>query len=117
MPPFVDRTELFRVLKIRSATTEQEAAADRVLEAAYLEILSEINFADDETVADLTAEEIALCEGVNLDRAADLWRHTESIPGVTGLLGDEGAMVAPARYSWERYAQRLAPIKRQWGLA
>jgi hypothetical protein len=54
---------------------------------------------------------------VNLDRAADLWRHTESIPGITGLLGDDGSVALPGRYSWNRYAERLAGCKNQWGLA
>jgi len=117
--PFVGATtdELFRILKIRQPTAEQLASAERVLQTAFLEIVAEIDFADGETVDDLTADEAALCVGVNLDRAADLWRHTESIPGVTGLLGDEGAIAQPARYSWERYAQRLTTVKRQWGLA
>ena len=116
---FTDATpdELFRILKVRNPTSEQTASAERVLETAYLEIVQEIDFAEGETVADLSSDEVALCTGVNLDRAADLWRHTESIPGVTGLLGDEGAIASPARYSWERYAQRLAAVKRQWGLA
>lgn len=109
--------ELFRILKIRTPTAEQTTSAERCLSTAYLEIVREIDFAADETVADLSADEVDLCTGVNLDRAADLWRHTESIPGVTGLLGDEGAIAAPPRYSWERYAQRLATVKRQWGIA
>lgn len=108
--------ELFRILKIRTPTDDQTASAERVLQAAYLEILAEIDLVDGD-VDDLTDDELELCTGVNIDRAADLWRHTESIPGVTGLLGDEGAIAQPARYSWERYAQRLAPVKRQWGIA
>lgn len=116
MPAFTDRSELFRILKIRTPTSEQEDAADRVIDAAYGEILAEIDI-EEADVGDLTSLEIALCEQVNLDRAADLWRHTESIPGVTGLIGDDGGAFIPGRYSWERYGQRLAPIKRQWGLA
>ena len=85
------------------------------------EINAEIDRADDDPIA---GWEIDLAEQVCLDRAADLWRHTESIPGVTGLLGDEGGfatstgpLLAYQRYSWERYAQRLAPLKEQFGIA
>jgi hypothetical protein len=53
---------------------------------------------------------------VNLDRAADLWRHTESVPGLVGI-PDEAMPTTFGRYSWERYAERLAPIKQEWGLA
>src|SRR5690349_1848320 len=117
--PFDNATtdELFRILKIRQPTDDQLVSADRQLNAAYLEILKEIDLPDDMTVDDLTDDELELCTGVNIDRAADLWRHSESIAGVTGLLGDEGAIAQPARYSWERYAQRLAPVKKQWGIA
>jgi hypothetical protein len=110
--PYATVGELFRILKIRAPTAEQTVAGDRVLAAAALEINAELDLAEP-----LSDPPPALVVGVNLDRAADLWRHTESIAGVTGLLGDEGAIVTPARYSWERYAQRLAPLKEQWGLA
>lgn len=111
---FATTAELFRILKVRTPTADQTAAAERVLFAAAGEIRAEIDIVTDD---DLAGWELALCEQVNLDRAADLWRHTESIPGITGLMGDEGGAILPGRYSWERYAQRLAPLKRQWGLA
>lgn len=109
-------TELFRILKVRTATTEQTAAATRYLTAATLEIDAELDRATDATA--LTADELLLIESVAIDRAADLWRHTESIPGVMGAL-DDSPIASPGytRYSWERYAQRLAPLKGQWGVA
>lgn len=116
MPAFVDTDELFRVLKIRTPTAEQEEAAQRDIDTAYGEILDELGI-DEEDVADLTSMHLALCEGVNVERAADLWRHRESITGVTGLLGDDGGFAPPVRYSWERYAQRLANAKQSWGIA
>lgn len=109
---YADVDELARILKIRTPTAEQTAALRRVLYAAAAEIDAEVDRTEP-----FTLPYPALVVGVNLDRAADLWRHTESIPGITGLLGDEGGMVTPGRYSWERYAQRLAPLKGQWGLA
>lgn len=87
----------------------------RVLTVAQVEIDKEIDRADD--AAALTSDELDLLEQVNLDRGADLWRHTESLPGVTGLLGDETSAVLPGRYSWNRYAERLAPLKNQWGIS
>lgn len=111
---FATATELARILKIRTPSTEQSAALDRVLLAAAGEIYAEINLADTDTLADWETD---LCMQVNLDRGADLWRHTESIPGMTGLLGEGDGTPLPGRYSWDRYAQRLAPVKRQWGLA
>jgi hypothetical protein len=106
--------ELFRILKIRTPTADQTDAGERVLLAAAQEIDDEIDLADD---VDLTDRQLAIAAQVNLDRAADLWRHTESIPGITGLLGDDGSVALPGRYSWNRYAERLAGCKNQWGLA
>lgn len=111
---YVTAEELFRVLKVRSATDAQTDAANRVLLTATREIDSEIDRADDDPA--FTDAELALIQTVCLDRAADLWRHTESIPGVLGGL-DDVVQATPGRYSWERYAQRLAPLKSQWGLA
>lgn len=106
--------ELARILKLRNVSEDQEAALVRNLTTALVEIDKEIDLAEDVT---LTDEELQLAANVQLDRAADLWRHTEAIPGITGLMGDSGEIVTPGRYSWERYAQRLAPLKDQWGIA
>lgn len=110
--------ELARILKLgagRPVSDQQEAALVRVLTTAQVEIDSEIDLADDADA--LTADQLQLAANVQLDRAADLWRHTEAIPGITGLMGDSGEIVTPGRYSWERYAQRLAPLKDQFGIA
>jgi hypothetical protein len=104
-------TELARILKVDAVAREE--ALERVITTAAGEINAELNLADDDALEEW---ELQLCATVNLDRAADLWRHTESIPGVLGVL-DESMPATPGRYSWERYAQRLSPIKRQWGLA
>jgi hypothetical protein len=55
-------------------------------------------------------------DSATIDRAADLWRHTESVPGLVGI-PDEAMPTTFGRYSWNRYAERLAPIKQEWGLA
>jgi hypothetical protein len=111
--------ELARILKIRTPSADQTAALERALAIATYEIDREIDRDDDDPVA---GAETSLCVQVCLDRAADLWRHTESIPGLTGLLGDQGDVVTSqrfpwVRYSWERYAQRLAPLKGNFGIA
>ncbi len=110
--PFTDATELFRVLRVRQPTQEQTDAADRVLLAAAQEIMEEIDLSSNELSAGL----VAVCTSVNLDRAADLWRHTESAPGVLGVV-DEFQSSTPGRYSWARYAARLSVAKDQWGIA
>ncbi len=110
--PFTDATELFRVLRVRTPSQDQTDAADRVLLAAAQEIMSEIDLSQNE----LTASDIAVCASVNLDRAADLWRHTESAPGVLGVV-DEIQSTTPGRYSWARYAARLSVVKDKWGVA
>lgn len=111
--PYVTVVELARILKIINPSVAQTAALERVLSAAAGEINSEIGM----TNSELSGWQLDLCAGVNLDRAADLWRHTESIPGMTGLLGDGDGFSLPGRYSWNRYAERLAAVKSEWGIA
>jgi hypothetical protein len=111
--PFTTTDELFRILKITSPKPAQVVAAQRVLITAAAEIRAEIDLADGDF---LEPSGLDLCATVNLDRAADLWRHTESAPGILGVV-DEAVPSSFGRYSWERYAQRLAPLKGQWGIA
>ncbi len=110
--PFTDATELFRVLRVRQPSQDQTDAANRVILVAAQEIMSEIDLSS----LELTAGDVAVCQSVNLDRAADLWRHTESAPGVLGVV-DEFASSTPGRYSWARYAARLSVVKDKWGIA
>lgn len=110
-------TELFRILKIRTTPTpEQTTAAQGDLDTATIEINAELDWASDHLPA--TAEQLELLRTVCLDRAADLWRHRESLPGLAGVL-DDAPISTPGytRYSWERYAQRLIVLKDQWGVA
>jgi hypothetical protein len=111
---YATTTELARILHIRTPTAEQTIAMQGDLDTASLEIDDEIDLAADADA--LTAAQTALVKNVCLDRAADLWNHRESKAGATGLFGDEG-LPMPGRYSWERYAQRLANVKNQWGIA
>lgn len=104
--------ELARVLKIATPTDDQTAAMVRVLTAAYVEILSEIDLADGVT---LTDDQTQIAAEVNLERGVEHWRDEESAFGIIGL-GDVGPIYT-ARNSWERYAFKLVPLKNQWGIA
>lgn len=110
---YAETTELARVLKIRNVSTEQEAALDRVLEAATLRIDSEINREADDP---LDGAEIALAEQVCLAFAAELWKFEEVQFGLVGIGSEVGATFVP-RDLWEKYAIQLEPLKGQWGLA
>lgn len=110
---YATTTDLFRVLKLRQPSTDQTTAAQGDLDTATIEINDEIDFVAGQL---LTPEQQELCKGVCIDRAADLWRHRESAAGILGIV-DEAVPTTPGRYSWERYAQRLAPLKQQWGVA
>jgi hypothetical protein len=105
---------LAQQLKVNATT--READLQRVLDAAALEIDTEIG---PEGVALLDAspaneDYLALAATVNLSRAADLW-VIEGLPvGVIGL-GGETPFLTP-RNSWERHSNTLAPLKRSWGL-
>ena len=78
--PFTTVDELFRILKVRQPSQGQTDAANRVLLVAAQEIMSEIDL----SLNDMSNTGDQICASVNLDRAADLWRHTESAPGILG---------------------------------
>lgn len=106
--------ELFRVLKVRTPSDDQTAAAQGDLDTATIEIDAELDFATGH--AALTTEQTELVKGVCIDRAADLWRHRESAAGILGIT-DETIPAGSGRYSWARYAARLSVLKDQWGIA
>jgi hypothetical protein len=105
--------ELFRILKIRTPSDDQTQAADRVLSAATGEIDSEIDLPDDEA---LSGWQVALATEVCLERAVEHWRQQESPFGLLGL-DAVGAVAFASKDSWGRHAEKLAPLKQQWGLA
>jgi hypothetical protein len=111
---YATTAELFRVLKIKTPTSDQTIAAQGDLDTATIEINAEIDWAD--THAPATTQQLELFRGVCIDRAADLWRHRESAPGILGVV-DEAVPSSFGRYSWNRYAERLAPTKDRFGFA
>lgn len=107
--------DLFRVLKVRTPSAAQVAAAQRDLDTATLEIDTELDRAADAPA--FTHAQLQLVRDVCVDRAADLWRHRESAAGILGIPDETVASPQPMRYAWTRYAQRLSPLKEQFGLA
>jgi len=112
--PYATADDLFRVLKVRAPSADQVVAAQGDLDTATLEINAYIDWSDDHAPA--TPEQLELFRGVCIDRAADLWRHRESAPGILGI-GDESAVSVPGRYSWSRYAARLSVACERFGVA
>jgi hypothetical protein len=110
---FVSIDELFRVLKIRTPTPEQRAAGARVLSTAYVEILHEIDLPAD---VELTSAQRAIAAEVNLERAVEHWTQQEAPFGLVELTGI-GSAERVARNSFERHAEKLAPLKAGWGIA
>lgn len=105
--------ELFRVLKVRTPTAEQTAAAERVLTAATGEINAEVDLDDDD---ELSGWELALAEEVCLERAVEHWQQGGAPFGLIGLGAETGVAFASTD-SWARHAKKLGPLKRQWGFA
>lgn len=111
---YATTADLFRVLRVNSPTPAQTVAAQGDIDTATIEINGEMDWKTDHVPAD--TQELELLKGVCIDRAADLWRHRESAPGILGIV-DETVSTTPGRYSWARYAARLSVLKDQWGLA
>jgi hypothetical protein len=108
---YAETTELARVLKIRTPSDEQEAALDRVLEAAAAEIDLELGL---ETGLSNPGD-VALVEQVNLERAAELWKLQEVQFGQ--IIGSELVTGQQPRDTWKKYSVMLAPLKESWGFA
>jgi len=110
---YTTREELARILKIRQPSSEQNAALDRCLTTAQVEIDAEIDLADAVT---LTAPQLELAAEVQLERSVEHWRQEESPFGLVGL-GAEMGQLFSTKDTWDRHAYKLAPLKNQWGLA
>ncbi len=109
--PYATVEELARLLKVNATTFEDQLT--EVLTAAAGEINAELDIADDD---DLAGWELSLAAEVNLERAEEHWHQRTNAQ--FGLLGLDSEMpVRIGRDTWERYALKLAPLKRQWGLA
>lgn len=112
---YATKAQLAAVLPGITAGGSRDTDLDRVLDMAALEIDKELDKVEpfDFSSADGIAA-FPLLVHVNLERAADLWHMEQVQSGL--LLGGETPLLAP-RDSWVRYANMLAPLKEQWGLA
>ena len=106
--PYATAAELATILQVNAASNAD--ALDRVLLAAAGEINSELGRSD------LAGWELQLAAQVNLARAEELWKQMKAPWGVIGLESEFGA-TRIARDTFERHAQALAPLKREWGIA
>jgi len=105
--PYATAAELAAVLKVSAVT--YATALDQVLEAAALEINAEVGRTD------LAGSELPLAAQVNIERAVEHWHARPVGFGIVGL--DSEAPIRLASDSWNRHANKLAPIKGSWGLA
>lgn len=112
-PVYASWYELARILKIRTPSDEQIVAMDRVLAAAAGEINDEIDFT---TLGLLDPRHRRLCQEINLQRGAELWKMEELQVGFIGV-GSEFGPSHTARNTWDKYAYMLANVKQQWGFA
>jgi hypothetical protein len=106
--PYATTSELAMILHITEAPNVN--ALNRVLAAAAAEIDAEIGL--DAPYSDPPA----LVVEVNLERAVEHWQQMKSPFGIIGLGSEAGGMFA-ATDSWNRHANKLAPLKASWGIA
>ena len=109
---YAESTELARILKIRTPSTDQTAALERCLDAATQEIDAFIDLPADVV---LDSGQTAVAEQVCLERAAELWKLQEVQFGI--LIGTEGDSTRIARDTWGKHAVTLWPLKQGWGFA
>lgn len=105
--------EFTRLLRLDNPTADQEAAAQRALDASTQEIDTYLSWDIDGPPVDLSDDATALVVQVNLDRAAEHWRLT---PYGALNQGPDIGTVMTARNSWYRHAQDLASLKTDWGV-
>jgi hypothetical protein len=115
--------ELARVLRLRQPTETQGAAMQRVLDTAAGEINRCIgtswgsaelaSWPDAPDVPDPLAASLVV--EVNLERAVEHWQQQESPFGIIGI--SEAVPTVTAKDTFERHAQKLAPLIRSWGIA
>jgi hypothetical protein len=109
--PYVDISELQRVLGKTAPTAAELAAMERVLAAAAGEIDWDLGYsaANPAPPSDIVA-------AVNLERAAELWRFSYSTSGVLPQGPELGPVIAP-RDTWHRHHLRLSPLRVHVGIA
>jgi hypothetical protein len=111
--PYVDISELQRVLGKTAPTADELDAMNRVLAAAANEIDWDVGYTADSPAP---APPPSIVAEVNLERAAELWRFSYSTSGVLPQGPDIGPIVAP-RDTWHRHHLRLNALRQHVGIA
>lgn len=107
---YADAVELARILNLNSPSPAQEAALERVLEAAATEIDRYLGLADP-----MPEPPPALVVEVNLERAVEHWKQEQSPFGIV-VLGGELPPGHAGQNAWRRHARTLLPLKESWGI-
>lgn len=107
-PYYATADELALLLKVK--VDQRRTQLERVLASAAAEIDAEVGRLEP------YAEPPALAVQVNLDRAFEHWQSMTTPWGAVGLGGEAGPGFVRAD-TWERHAQKLAPLKERWALA
>jgi hypothetical protein len=107
--------ELQGLLRITNPSALQTAAMERVLDAAATEIDWELGYNAATPAPDPPPP---LVVEVNLERAIEHWKQTQS-PHGPGILsaGSDMEPIILARNTWYRHHLKLAPLKVAYGVA
>jgi methyl coenzyme M reductase subunit C-like uncharacterized protein (methanogenesis marker protein 7) len=106
---YCDPAELAKLLHVDPVTHAD--ALGRVIGSAQTEIDAELGrdaAYDDDAVPPLVAE-------VCLERSVEHWQQMQSPFGVIGLGGEFPTRTGAD--SWNRHANKLAPLRESWGIA
>lgn len=110
---YADVAELARLLNLPAPTTAQTEAMQRVLDEAAADIDWCLGY-DAQTPAPSPVPPLIV--NVNLDRAMELWKQSQTPFGIA-VLGPDAVPILTARDSFYRHSLRLAPLKTGWGVA
>lgn len=100
---------------VNVSETQRHDDLMRALKAASFEVDKEIGTTDAYDVATPYSDPPELASQVTLERAVEHWKQAQSPFGIIGL-GEAGALYT-SRDSWDRHANKLAPLKGVWGVA
>jgi hypothetical protein len=112
--PLTTVDELMVVLRGSFSDAQQEGL-QQCIDAATMEILSEVDPLEGDLGVDWTDLQRALASRVCLARAVEWWKSNDALFGIIGT-AEIGALRAP-RDGFARHARSLGPLKEQWGFA
>ncbi len=97
------------------SATQRHDDLMRALKATADEIDHEVGTVDARGITTPYSNPPELAVQVALERAVEHWKQSQSPFGIIGL-GESGALYT-SRDSWDRHANKLAPLKGEWGVA